>query len=92
MSKKQIFLVFACDEWCSKKSQTLLLCTTSVRRLKTFICREIQKGNFEYNSSVTSRLTQIEEFKHDFDECPRDVINSKLKYGYFDYCYDGEEL
>lgn len=92
MSKKQIFTVFSCDEHCSRNSQKLILCVTSPRKLKTFICREIQKGHFEYNNSEWSKEKQIEDFKKDFNNNLRHIINIKLKYGFYDYCYDGEPI
>lgn len=51
MSKKQIYTVFACDEWKSKDSMRLLMATTSVRKLKSFIVRKISQGEFDYGNS-----------------------------------------
>ena len=89
-SKRQIFLVYACDEWKSKDSMRLELATTSVRRLKSFVAKKIKDGDYYYNSARESM--QVAEFKQDFVHKTRDYINSKLVYGCMDYVYDGEEI
>ena len=44
MSKKQIYTIFTCDIWKGTDSMKLALCTTSVRKVKSFIASEIEKG------------------------------------------------
>ena len=91
-TKKQIYLLFTCDEWCTKSTQRLIMATTSVEKLKTKIAQLITKGDFDYNNSEWDRNTQVKYFKKDFDTYTRTDINSLLKYGFIDYCYDGEEI
>lgn len=52
MSKKQIYTVFACNEWKSKDSMRLLMATTSVRKLKSFIVRKISQGEFDWRQQL----------------------------------------
>lgn len=93
MSKKQIYTVFACDEWKSKDSMRLLMATTSVRKLKSFIVRKIADETFTYDKgSELSIPQQVKLFKIDFENALREDINNCLHYGYLDYCYDGEEI
>lgn len=93
MSKKQIYTVFACDEWKSKDSMRLLMATTSVRKLKSFIVRKIADETFTYDKgSELSISQQVKLFKIDFENALREDINNCLYYGYLDYCYDGEEI
>ena len=91
-NKKQIFLLFTCDEQCSTHSQRLIMATTSPTKLKTKIAELIELGDFDYNCSEWDRNTQAKYFKKDFETYTRTDINSLLKYGFLDYCYDGEEI
>lgn len=91
MSKKQIFIVQACDAWGSKDSMRLLLVTTSTRRLRAFIAEKIRSGEFDYNDAEMSRAKQVKQFREDFER-DRSTIDSRLMYGTYDYVYDGEEV
>lgn len=92
MSKKQIYTVFACNEWKSKDSMRLLMATTSVRKLKSFIVRKISQGEFDYGNSDYTISRMVKLFKQDFQNGLREDINNCLTYGFLDYCYDGEEI
>ena len=90
---KQIFTVFACDQWKSRDSMRLLMATTSVRKLKSFIVRKIADETFTYDKgNELSIPQQVKLFKLDFENGLRDDINNNLYYGFLDYCYDGEEI
>ena len=89
-NKRQIYLVYSCDDWKSTDSMRLEMATTSVRRLKSFIAKKIKAGDYYYGSEEESR--QVERFKRDFDTETRDYINSLLIYGFYDCTYDGEEI
>ena len=89
---KQIFLLYTCDEHCSTHTQRLIMATTSQQKLISKISKLIEIEDLDYNNSEWDRDIQIKEFKKDFVKCTRTEINSKLKYGFFDYCYDGEEI
>lgn len=92
MSKRQIFLVYDCDEWKSTSSLQLAMATTSVRRLKSFIAKKIERGDFEYDSTEQTSRQQAAQFRKDFDARPHDWLNSLLKFGFYDYTHDGEEI
>ena len=92
-SKKQIYTIFACDAWQSKDSTRLMMVTTSVRRLKSFIAKQIEDEVFEYGDD--DRLPPKKEaalFRKDFEEEEQRTINDRLRYGFYDYTYDGEEI
>lgn len=92
-SKKQIYLVYSCDTWKSTDSMQLIMATTSKRKLKSYIAKAIKSDDFEYSwTDNESKTKQAAEFEHDFEHSLRYDINTKLKYGYIDYCYDGEEI
>ena len=92
-SKKQIYLVYSCDEWKSTDSMKLMMATTSQRKLKSYIVKAIKDGDFVYSwTDNESKAEQISGFKYSFKYSTRYDINNKLKYGYIDYCYDGEEI
>lgn len=90
---KQIFTVFACDQWKSHDSMRLMMATTSVRKLKSFIVRKIIDKTFTYDKGDELSISQqVKLFKMDFENGLRDDINNCLHYGFLDYCYDGEEI
>lgn len=90
---KQIYTVFACDEWKGRDSMRLLMATTSVRKLKSFIVRKITDETFTYDKGdEISTPQQVKLFKADFGNSLREDINNCLHYGFLDYCYDGEEI
>ena len=90
---KQIYTVFACDEWKSRDSMRLLMATTSVRKLKNLIIRKIADEVFTYDKGEELSISQqVKMFKDDFMNCLRNEIIDRLHYGYMDYCYDGEEI
>lgn len=92
-SKKQIFIVSACDAWQSKDSVRLMLVTTSVRRLKSFIAKQIEDEVFEYGSDDRlSSKKQAALFRKDFETEERRTINDQLRFGFYDYVHDGEEI
>lgn len=89
---KQIYLIYSCDEW-KTKPMRLLMCTTSKRKLKSFIAKKIKDDTFGYCDEEMSKVWQVESFKADWDlMLPRCGINDRLHCGYFDYTYDGEEI
>ena len=89
---KQIFLLYTCDEWCSRDSQKLIMATTSVEKLKSKTAKLIEVGDFDYNNPEWDRSVQAKTFLKDFEKSTRTEINSLLNYGFIDYCYDGEEI
>lgn len=91
-SKKQIFVLFRCDIWKGSDSMRLCGATTSPTKLKAMIASEIREGNMCYGDEDEKVDTQLKNFKNDFKAKTRDVINSNLKYGFYDYVYDGETV
>lgn len=89
---KQIFYLMSCDEWKSNSSMELLFLGTSQRKLKMKISKEIECGNMEYDDNSLSQKDQAKKFRKDWETKTRDIINSKLTYGYFDFSYDNEEM
>lgn len=65
-SKKQIYTIFSCDGWVSKDSMRLMMVTTSVRRLKSFIAKQIEGKVFEYCDNSLSPKEQAALFRQDF--------------------------
>lgn len=91
---KPIYTVFTCDEWCSRASMRLIMCTTSSRRLKSFITKKIEDGTFGYEGYKANMAYRNAPaaFKRDFNNESQHIINNRLQGGYVDYCYDGEEI
>lgn len=92
-SKKQIYLVYSCDDWTSTNSFRLMMATTSKRKLKAYVAKAIKDDNFRYGwEDNASKTRQVSDFKRDFECSTNDDINDKLTYGFIDYCYDGEDI
>lgn len=92
-SKKQIYLVFSCDDHKTHASEQLIMATTSVRKLKSFLAKEIENGDIDYSYGAEETQKQmVARFKKDFDALTRRELNDHLVYAYIDYCYDGEEI
>lgn len=93
MSKRQIFLVYDCDDWKSTDSMRLCLATTSVRRLKSFIAEKIERGDFYYDGPDNESPAQsAKRFRKEFETEESRTLNDRLTYGFFDYTHDGEEI
>ena len=92
-SKKQIYVVYQLDflEITRKK---VMMITTSVTKLKSFIIKKIKEDNEDYyydSNKVYTINQQINNFKFDFKRHHRDVINENLHGLKYDYVYDSEE-
>lgn len=91
-SKKQIYLVFSCDGHKTHASERLIMATTSVRKLKSFLVKEIENGDIHYSNGITETPKRMAaRLRKEFDVLTRREINDRLVYAYIDYCYDGEE-
>lgn len=91
MKRRQIFLVFSCDEWKSRDSMRLDMATMNVRHLRHFISEKIKKGDYEYGDSELSARKQAEQFRKDFETETASYIDSLLRYATYEYVIDGEE-
>lgn len=92
-SKKQIYLVFSCDDHKTHDSERLIMATTSVRKMKSFLAKEIENGDIDYSNGITETPKRMAaKFRKEFDVLTRREINDRLVYAYIDYCYDGEEI
>lgn len=89
-SKKQIWVIWSSDAIGEKISPVMI--TTSITKLKSFLIKKIKSGAALYDSAVYSTTKQIENFKFDFKNHHRDIINSNLSYFQYEYYYDGEEI
>ena len=93
MSERIIYLVYTCDFKMSRDSMQLVLATTSVRRVKSFVsqgilnCRWSYRDHQGYNEKDQAKL-----FRKDFERTTRGDLNDMLLYCYLDYIYDGEEI
>ena len=89
-SKKQIWVVWNSNQWGEYTSPAMI--TTSIRKVKTFIVKQIKIGDALYNPYNKSKTKQIAEFKEDFKNKDRRTINANLTWFQYEYYYDGEEI
>lgn len=93
MSKKQIYLVYACDIWKTRDSMRLLMATTSKRKVLALVSKRIEDEAFEYQGYKGRRPAEdAREFRRDFDTRTRSELNGDLLYCYLNYVFDGEVL
>lgn len=90
--EKQIYYLHNCNEWKEYSSMRLLFIGTSQQKLKMKISKEIEEGNMEYYDNELSQKEQAKKFRKDWEMETRDIINSRLKYGDFNYTYNNEEM
>lgn len=92
-SKKQIYIVYHLDYL--EEDKKVLMVTTSVTKLKQFIIKKIKEYNryYYYNNNRSYSVNQqINNFKFDFKNHHRNLINQNLHGLEYDYVYDGEEM
>lgn len=92
-SKKQIFLLWSCDEWKSTDSMSLVCATTSPTKMKMAISGMIESGDMEYftgDDTSTNPQKAAKQFREDWKEITSNTLNNSLRYGFYDYVYDGE--
>lgn len=91
-SKKQIFLLYGCNECKDSGSMRLIFATTSKTKIKSMIAKQIKNDYMSYYYDELSTNKQLKLFKEDWENGTRADINNKLIYGYYDYTNDGEEI
>ena len=89
-SKKQIWVVWNSNQWGEYTFPAMI--TTSIRKVKSFLVKQIKLENALYNPYNKSKTKQIENFKDDFKNKDRRTINANLTWFQYEYYYDGEEL
>lgn len=94
---KPIFAVYSCGQ--SKRDEDrLLMVTTSIRKLKSFISEKIEWYKFHYTDGSGIEKQHL-FFKSDFDLARRPVeildlnlLNKRLINARIEILYDGEEI
>lgn len=105
---QKIYYLHSCNEWKEYSSMELLFIGTSQQKLKMKISKEIEEGNMEYKPVTTrydyvdgkfklvhkenTPKEQAKLFRQDWETETKDIIESELKYGDFDYTYNNEEM
>lgn len=88
---KQIFLFYSCDNWKSTDSMRLVCASTSPSKIKKAIIAKLNEEAMEYGDDDNLPVKkQVQRFKDDWKNKTRDDINNSLKYGLYDYVYDGD--
>ena len=91
-SKQQIWYVMFCDEWDTHDSERLQMLTTDPIKVREFIYRAILAEDIEYGDVEKAPSEQGMSFLYDWERETRNIINSRLRYCYYDYTYDGDEM
>ena len=89
-TKKQIFVLFSCDEWKDYSSMRLCGASTSATKLKSMVISEIKEKNMIYGDESSPKSAQIKAIRKAFKEKSPSEINDQLIYGYIETVNDGE--
>lgn len=89
---KQIYILNSCDEWKSWSSMSLIMASTSLRKIKGEIVKQIKEGNIEYKrgNQNLSKTAQIKMLREDYKTHGEKFIFDNLNYGYINDVADGE--
>lgn len=90
----KIYLVYAQDMY-NMTSVSLVLMTTSLEKLESFVAKMIKEEDFYYGGlEIPSARKAVSLFKKDFEKNNGDmsVINNSLQLGFIDSFNDGEEI
>ncbi|HCL4455253.1 TPA: hypothetical protein N2D10_003280 [Clostridium botulinum] len=77
---KNIILLYSCNAWKEYSSMSLVMASTSERKIRKEIINQIKNKDMEYESD-----------KEDLKELSLNDINTCLKYGYISIVKDGEK-
>ena len=77
-NKRNLYLLYSCNEWCEKSKASLLLVTSDKETLYAAIGGEILTGNMEYDGE--SGGNGFANYKWDY--LNKNVTISKLQYGF----------
>lgn len=89
---KKIYILNSCDEWKSWSSMTLIMVSTSLRKIKGEIINQIKEGNIEYKrgNENFSKTAQIKMLREDYEKYGDKFVFDNLTYGYINDVVDGE--
>ncbi|EQB4341427.1 hypothetical protein ACYJ2U_001811 [Clostridium botulinum] len=76
---KNIILLYSCNAWKEHSSMSLVMVSTSERRIRKEITNQIKNKDMQYESD-----------KNDLKELSLNDIDKCLKYGYISIVEDGE--
>lgn len=79
---KDIYLLYACDEWKSNSSMSLRMATTSITKLKKEIELAVEDGDMDFSQSDVKGFLKETNSVSDID--------TALGYGYIDAVTDGQ--
>ena len=69
MEKKNIYLLFSCNEWKSRDSMRLVCATTELEKLKQAIVESIKVDSMVYtHGEMSDAACDPSEFEQDWDE------------------------
>jgi len=77
-NKRNLYLLYSCNEWCEKSKATLLLVTSDKQTLLAAIGGEILVGNMEYLGETGGK--GFAEYKKDY--MSGEGVLKELQYGF----------
>lgn len=89
---KNIYILSSCNEWKEYSSMSLVVATTSVKKIKNIIIQRIKDDDMEYKrgEDELSKTKQIKKLCEDWNYMGIDFVFDNLDYGYVEVVADGE--
>ncbi len=89
---KNIYILYTCNEWKEYSSMSLVVASTSIRRIKSIIIQKIKDDDMEYKRGWNdiSKTKQIKMLREDWNEKGSNFVFDNLDYGYVEVVADGE--
>lgn len=89
---KKIYILSNCNEYKAYRSMRLVAATTSIKKVKSIIIKQIKEEDMAYTrgNDDLSNTKQIKMLREDWEKTGEDFVFGNLKYGYVEVVTDGE--
>lgn len=89
---KKIYIISSCNEYKEYNSMRLVAATTSVKKIKNIIIKQIKEEEMTYTrgNADPSLTKQIKMLREDWEKMDEKFVFDNLQYGYVAVVTDGE--
>lgn len=88
----ETYILSSFDEWKSWSSMSLIMASTSIRKIKGKIVKQIKEGNIEYKrgNQNLSKTAQIKMLREEYKKHGEKFVFDNPEYGFVNDVADGE--
>lgn len=89
---KKIYIISSCNEYKEYNCMRLVAATTSVKKIKNIIIKQIKEEEMAYTrgNADPSLTKQIKMLREDWEKMDEKFVFDNLQYGYVAVVTDGE--